>query len=166
MAGPMALKITCPHCTHPHRLTDPYPSAGSEISAEAAAGPWPSAIPQDWWSACVPRAPAFKATRRPLCLRPHLWTPCPQGPPRARARPRWPRRRQARAPSPTWFQPRCARPLRLLEPPRQLLLQELQPPLLGPQHLPPRDPASPSRAPPRRSAAGSQRPCDSDWPRP
>ncbi|MFT5586776.1 MAG: penicillin-binding protein 1A, partial [Cognaticolwellia sp.] len=31
MAGPMALKITCPHCTHPHRLTDPYPSAGSEI---------------------------------------------------------------------------------------------------------------------------------------
>ena len=31
MAGPMALKITCPHCTHSHRLTDPYPTAGSEV---------------------------------------------------------------------------------------------------------------------------------------
>lgn len=27
----MALKITCPHCSHPHRLTDPYPAAGSEL---------------------------------------------------------------------------------------------------------------------------------------
>ena len=27
----MALKLTCPHCSHPHRLSQPYPVPGTEL---------------------------------------------------------------------------------------------------------------------------------------
>ena len=30
----MALKITCPHCSHPHRLSQPYPVPGTELQCQ------------------------------------------------------------------------------------------------------------------------------------
>ena len=33
----MALKLTCPHCSRPHRLSQPYPVPGTELQCQCGA---------------------------------------------------------------------------------------------------------------------------------